>query len=77
MSIKFDPTKPGYYTLYIWSDVEPQLSDVFDTPEQQLKYAREIYKNPTEDPLGGLYRVNYDPKDGVTVSPFTAEELES
>jgi len=72
----FDPTRSGYYVLHIWGDVEPTLHGPYPDWHTQTIEAQNIRRADREDPPGGMFRVKYDPKDGVSISVFSGDELD-
>ena len=63
-----------YYVLGIWGDVQPMLSDPFDTEEERDKKALEWKRNDEVDE-GGIYRLNIDSSGGPTVDAYGYLEL--
>ena len=63
-----------YYVLGIWGDVQPMLSDPFDTEAERDDKARQWKRNDEVDE-GGIYRLNIDSSGGPTVDSYGALEL--
>ena len=63
-----------YYVLGIWEDVDPFLSEPFDTPEDRDKHAVEMVNtNATED--GGIFKLDIDDHGIPSVYSYTGFEL--
>lgn len=63
-----------YYVLGIWGDVEPMLSDPFDTEAERDEKAREWKRNDEVDE-GGIYRLNIDSSGVPVVESYGYLEL--
>jgi hypothetical protein len=63
-----------YYVLGIWGDVEPNLSEPFDTEEDRDADALRMKQENTMDD-GGIYRLNIDDKGNPTVDSYSYLEL--
>jgi hypothetical protein len=63
-----------YYVLGIWGDVEPNLSEQFDTEEDRDADALRMKQENTMDD-GGIYRLNIDDKGNPIVDSYGYLEL--
>jgi hypothetical protein len=63
-----------YYVVGIYGDIEPIVSDPFETEEERDEYAREMYSSNETDG-GGIFRLDIDENGIPSMDNYSENEL--